>query len=215
MITDTVQDVSSRRYPDFGPDVETAEEAQGRSALAGEPRPVVYLLGRRIYFRPLELEDEPLLRRWLNDPRVRVRLCHRPPVTATRERAYLEELGQDRTHYAFGIVVKANDALIGSAGLRNIDPISRSATFGILIGDLASQGRGYGTEATRLMLKFAFQELNLNRVELAVIGSNWRAIRVYQKCGFVPEGCLRQAVFRDGQYEDEYRFAVLREEWRP
>ena len=113
----------------------------------------------------------------------------------------------------FGIVLKGSDRLIGSIGLRNVDPVGRSATFGIIIGDLNYHNQGYGTKATKLVLKFAFQELNLNRVELSVFGNNWRAIRVYQKVGFVNEGCLRQAAYRNGQYQDEYRFAILREEW--
>ena len=182
-------------------------------APARDPEPVIYYMGRRIYFRPLEPEDEPLLRRWVNDPRVWRYLVHRPPMNAPRERAYIETLGQSDKDYVFGIAIKETDRLIGSVGLHRIDPICRSATFGLMIGDVNYHNRGYGTEATRLALKFGFQELNLNRIELCVFGNNWRAIRLYQKVGFVPEGCFRQAQYRNGQYQDEYRFAMLREEW--
>lgn len=178
-----------------------------------DPSPVVFYLGERIYFRPIELEDEPLLRRWINDPRIWRYTLHRPPINAGREREWIESLGKSRTEYVFGIVAKDGDRLIGCTGLREVDPIARSATFGIVIGDVAFQNRGYGTEATRLALRYGFQELNLNRIQLAVFSDNWRAIRVYQKVGFVHEGCLRQAQFRNGTYQDEYRFAILREEW--
>lgn len=192
----------------------------GRMLRGGEARtderqdgPVVYYLGERIYFRPLELADEPLLRRWINDPRVWRYLLHRGPINEQREREYLESLGKSSKDYTFGIVARDSDRLIGSTGLHNLDPVARSATFGIMIGDVARHNQGYGTEATRLTLKFAFQELNLHRIQLSVYGNNWRAIRVYQKVGFVHEGCLRQAAYRNGQYVDEYRFAILREEW--
>lgn len=220
------------RKPGHAPHAESAAEFEPASALEVEPErpkqtghslvgrvderrdaPVVYYLGERIYFRPLELSDEPLLRRWINDPRIWRNLLHRRPTTEQLEREYLEGLGKNDRDYVFGIVDKNGDRLIGSTGLRNVDPVARSATFGILIGDVSRHHQGYGTEATRLVLKFAFQELNLNRIQLSVYGHNWRAIRVYQKVGFVHEGCLRQATYRDGQYVDEYRFAILREEW--
>jgi RimJ/RimL family protein N-acetyltransferase len=190
------------------------------AAVCTEPRsvvrqdaPIVYYMGSRIYFRPLELSDERLLRRWINDPRIWRYLLQRRPTTEQGEREYLESLGKNGKDYNFGIVAKDGDRLIGSTALRDIDPVARSATFGILIGEVDLHGQGYGTEATQLALKFAFCELNLHRLQLSVFGNNWRAIRVYQKAGFVSEGCLRQAAYRDGQYVDEYRFAILREEW--
>ncbi len=178
-----------------------------------EDRPVVYYLGQRIYFRPLEVSDEPQLRRWVNDPRVWATLQHRGPINAARETEWIESLGKSTSDYTFGIVVKENDRLIGSTGLHRINPVTRSAAFGLMIGEVSQHNRGYGSEATRLAVRYGFRELNLNRIELSVYADNWRAIRVYQKAGFVHEGCLRQAVYRNGRYLDEYRFAILREEW--
>jgi RimJ/RimL family protein N-acetyltransferase len=82
-----------------------------------------------------------------------------------------------------------------------------------MIGEVSRQNRGYGTEAVRLLVRYGFEILNLNRIGLSVFANNLRAIRTYQKAGFVHEGCLRQARFHGGRYEDEYRFAILREEW--
>ncbi len=89
----------------------------------------------------------------------------------------------------------------------------RRASFGILIGDKAAWGKGYGSEATRLMLRHAFETLNLNRVWLHVYEYNQRGIRAYEKVGFRREGVLRQDTFRDGRYWDTIAMAVLREEW--
>ncbi|HEY4720855.1 MAG TPA: GNAT family N-acetyltransferase, partial [Anaerolineae bacterium] len=113
---------------------------------------VVYYEGERIYFRPIEVEDEPRLRGWINDPAVRRYLLHRPPLNAAREREWIESQGKSATDYVFGITVRQGDRLIGTTGLHRIDTIARSAVFGLYIGDKAFQGRGYGKEATRLAL---------------------------------------------------------------
>jgi RimJ/RimL family protein N-acetyltransferase len=174
---------------------------------------VVYCEGERIYFRPLDLEDEPQLRKWINDPVNRQYLLHRGPLNSLREREFIESQGKSASDYVFGVVARQGERLIGTVGLHRIDAVNRSATLGLQIGDNASKGRGYGREAVRLALKYAFEELNLNRVELSVFADNWRAIRTYQKVGFVQEGCARQAQYRNGRYQDEYRFAMLRSEW--
>lgn len=180
---------------------------------AAEAAKVVSYAGERIYLRPIELEDEPLLRRWINDPRNWRGLMFRPPINACREREWIESLGKSTTDYVFGVVVRNGDRLIGTAGLHRINAINRSAEFGINLGDVAYQNQGYGTETARLLIRYGFEELNLNRIALSVFANNPRAISCYQKSGFVHEGCLRQALYRGGRFHDEYRFAILREEW--
>jgi [ribosomal protein S5]-alanine N-acetyltransferase len=174
---------------------------------------VVFYEGQRIYFRPLELEDAPLLRKFINDPANWRFLRHGQPYNAVREREWIESLGKNATDYVFGIALQQGDRLIGTTGLHRMNTINRSAVFGINIGDTAFQNRGYGREATQLVLKYGFEELNLNRIELSVFADNWRAIRMYQKVGFVQEGCARQAYYSNGRYQDEYRFGMLRSEW--
>lgn len=84
---------------------------------------------------------------------------------------------------------------------------------GIVIGEKEYWNRGYGSDALRTLLRFAFEELNLHRVFLHVFDFNERAIRCYEKVGFRHEGRLRQARFTEGRYVDELVMAVLREEW--
>lgn len=174
---------------------------------------VVYYEGRRIYFRPVELDDALLLRKFINDPANWRFLNHGRPYNDLREREWIDSLGKSGTDYVFGIALQQGDRLIGVTGLHRVDPVNRSAMFGINIGDTAFQGLGYGREATQLALKYGFEELNLNRIELEVFAENWRGIRMYQKVGFVQEGCARQARFSRGRYQDAYRFAMLRSEW--
>jgi RimJ/RimL family protein N-acetyltransferase len=89
---------------------------------------------------------------------------------------------------------------------------TRTATYAILIGP-PHQGHGYGTEATRLVVRYGFAELGLHRIQLAVIGGNERALRTYRKAGFVEEGRSRESLYRDGAWHDEIRMSILDREW--
>lgn len=103
---------------------------------------------------------------------------------------------------------------VGSTGLHQINWKDRCAIFGIALGEKTYWDRGYGTDATRTMLRFAFEELNLNRVELEVFDENLRARRCYEKVGFRHEGTRRQAVFTEGVYHDVHLMSILREEFQ-
>ncbi len=103
---------------------------------------------------------------------------------------------------------------IGDIGLMDIDWRTRAAEVGILIGEKSFWNQGYGSEAMRLMLKHAFDTLNLNRVFLRVYDHNPRAIRAYEKVGFVHEGRMRQARYYAGEYFDVLLMSVLRSEWQ-
>jgi len=113
----------------------------------------------------------------------------------------------------FAILTRAENKLIGNCGLHGVDPKNRSAVFGIFIGDKDYWDKGYGTDTTRTLLRFAFGELGLNRVELEVYAYNPRAMRAYEKAGFRRDGVRRQALFREGKFHDIYLMCILREEW--
>jgi len=102
---------------------------------------------------------------------------------------------------------------VGNIGLHSIDFKNRKATLGIVIGEKKYWNQGYGTDAIRALLKFAFRELNLNKVILDVLDNNKRAIRVYEKCGFTREGTRREEVFKDGSYRDIIRMSILSREF--
>jgi RimJ/RimL family protein N-acetyltransferase len=107
------------------------------------------------------------------------------------------------------------DEPIGLVSLTNIDTVHRHADFHILIGPDSVKGKGVGTAATRAMLQHGFGDLNLHRVSLTVLAGNARAIRVYEKVGFKREGLLRDAVYKNGGYQDLIAMALLSHEIEP
>ncbi len=106
-----------------------------------------------------------------------------------------------------------SEKFIGVVYLHEIDWINRNAEKAIWIGDKAFQGKGAGEFATRGMLHHAFNDLNLHRLHLTVLETNERALKLYRKVGFVEEGRLRQAVYKDGHYVDLIRMGMLVEEY--
>jgi RimJ/RimL family protein N-acetyltransferase len=173
-----------------------------------------FRIGAKVYLRPLEREDAPLLTPWFNDPEVTRNLLRYRPLNLREEEAWIDKLGHGEHDLAVGIVVRATDRLIGGTGFHQLDFQNRHGSFGICIGEKSEWGKGYGTEATALMVQYAFDTLNLNRVWLHVYEYNERGIRAYEKAGFKREGVLRQACYRDGRYWDTIVMAVLRDEWQ-
>lgn len=106
-----------------------------------------------------------------------------------------------------------DDRLIGFIVIHSIEWNNRAGTLAMGIGHANDRGKGYGSEALQLILRYAFHELNLNRVGLDVIEYNERGIRAYEKAGFKVEGRMRQAVQRDGKLYDRIIMGILRSEW--
>ncbi|MEZ4223852.1 MAG: GNAT family protein [Polyangiaceae bacterium] len=111
------------------------------------------------------------------------------------------------------IAATSDDTCLGHVGLYNIDHRIRKAEFAIMLGAKERQGQGLGKRVTRFVLDYAFDNLNLNRVELSLLASNARAKRLYDSLGFVQEGVQRQAQFKNGEYLDVILMSLLRDEW--
>lgn len=173
----------------------------------------VFLEGRHIYLRPIDLKDLERFYRWFNDPELRRLLLLPLPTTRMAEREFIKRMTRLKDGVVLSILVKRGGRLIGNVSLFRIDGIHRSADLGIAIADLSMASRGFGTEAIGLMLDYAFGTLNLNRVGLAVHDFNRRALAAYRRAGFVEEGRKRQSHYCDGRYHDDIMMSVLREEW--
>jgi RimJ/RimL family protein N-acetyltransferase len=172
-----------------------------------------FLIGSRIYLRPIEREDVPLVTAWINRPEVTRTLRMTRPMNRRQEEEWGERLGRSENDLSLLIAVKETDRPIGATSFHHIDSRNRHAEFGIMIGEPDEWGKGYGTEATALMVRHAFETLNLNRIWLHVYEYNSRGLRSYEKLGFKKEGVLRQENFREGRYWDTIVMGLLRQEW--
>lgn len=174
------------------------------------------IYGDRVRLRHVEQEDLPQFVIWLNDPEVRHGLALRFPLSMAEEKNWFEAMLKNPVEERpLVIEVKQGDGwqVIGNSGFHNLDWRNSNAELGIFIGDKAFWDKGYGTEVTGLLLRHGFSTLNLHRIYLRVFEDNPRAVRSYEKAGFVHEGRMRQAEFHDGRYHDVLFMSVLRPEW--
>ncbi|HWO94421.1 MAG TPA: GNAT family protein [Dehalococcoidia bacterium] len=176
------------------------------------------LEGRLVRLRAHRPSDLDACLRWMNDVEVLRTSAGRYPVSPSAEAAWLERVsagdasGVPRDVH-FGIDALSDGRYIGNCSIERVSFENRSAEVGIMIGEKDCWDRGYGTDAMRTMLRFAFREMNLNRIQLDVFDFNARAISSYRKCGFVEEGRRRKAWFAEGSYHDIVVMGVLRDEF--
>lgn len=176
------------------------------------------IYGKRIRLRHTERDDLPLFVAWLNDPEVTRGLGMFLPLSLVEEEQWFENtLQQPAEERPLTIEVCQDESwrTIGNSGFHAIDWRNRSAEVGIVIGDKSFWDQDYGSETIQLLLEYGFNTLNLHRVYLRVFEDNPRAIRAYEKAGFIHEGRMRQAEFRRGDYRDVLLMSVLRPEWVP
>ncbi len=164
--------------------------------------------------RPVEERDLPDFVRWLND-RELTRWLERleKPPTLEEEYEWWHDKRSDPDNILWAIDSPQGD-LVGSVELR-LTLRAERAEMGIAIHDKTQWGKGLGTDAVRLVVDYAFEELNLNRVQLTTDEENVRAIRCYEKAGFVREGLLRQHRLAGGAFGNTVIMGILRDEWTP
>ncbi|WP_128894982.1 GNAT family N-acetyltransferase [Longirhabdus pacifica] len=151
----------------------------------------------------------------INDPEVMKNLVGKTPFlfTLEDEEKWYKENSSSNDTYNFAIETLEDGKYIGGCGINGLDWKNSKATVGIFIGDKNYWSRGYGTDALKVLIRFIFEQMNINKVKLNVFSFNKRAIKSYEKCGFKTEGVMRQEMFRDGKYYDDIHMGLLREEW--
>ena len=158
-------------------------------------QPIVTIEGKRVALGPLRRDLLPLYQRWMNDPAVvrTVWASLRPLLLEDEQQWYDQKIGATDT-VLFQIYIRDGWRPIGNAGLLELEHQHGVAEFGILIGEKDCWDQGYGTEATRLILDYAFNVLGLHNVMLSVYDYNRRGVRAYEKAGFKVIGRRRQAL---------------------
>lgn len=174
------------------------------------------IYGDRVRIRHVEREDLPKFVEWLNDQEIYQGLSMYTPLSMAAEENWFETmLKNPKDEQPLCIEAKVDDGwqLIGNSGYFDLDWRNRSVELGIFIGDKIFWNQGYGTEVMRLLLRHGFATLNLHRIYLRVFEDNPRAIRSYEKAGFVHEGRQRQGEYHEGEFHDVLFMSVLRPEW--
>ena len=165
----------------------------------------------KIKLRALTSTDIQKTLAWNNQDDIKELYAGHPfPVNLEMETDWYEKILRSNTPTTvFGIELVEEEKLIGITILKNINLIHRKAEFAILIGDKEERGKGYSKLATLETLRFGFYQLGLNRIYLYVQQNNKVAIKLYEKIGFTIEGELRETVFKDGVFHNEYILSIL------
>ena len=134
-------------------------------------------------------------------------------ISAEIDEIWYENYQKNRQTTVRCSIVDEKDEIMGLISLTSIDAINKSAELHIMIGELSNHGKGLGTFAVKEILSHAFNNLNLNKVELSVLENNKKAIALYEKCGFQFEGVKRKSVYKNGEYFDLHLYSILRSEY--
>lgn len=167
--------------------------------------------GELVALRAREPADAPRYHAWHSDPDT-MRWWDRvyPPLPAEAQAERMRTApSPDFAEPSFTITAKATGEAIGWCGLHHISEVHRHAELGVMVGEPAFRGGGYGTDATRTLCRFAFARMNLARVTLTVFPGNTGARRVYERLGFAEEGVQRRAFWKRGEWHDLVHMAVF------
>ena len=169
----------------------------------------------RVRLSALTRADIPVLTCWHDDPEF-LRLWDSRAARPKSEQeihTWLDELGKAQDTVTFAIRPPEGDALLGMVELDGIEWQHGTCYLGIGIGERTNWGKGYGSEALGLVLRYAFHELNLHRISVTVFDNNLRSLALFEKHGFVREGVYREFVLRDGERHDMLLYGLLQREW--
>jgi len=174
------------------------------------------LRGSRVRLAALTPDDLPVIARWYEDAEFMRLYDARAAVPKTKAELdqWLEDLHKSKEIVGFAIRPVDRDDLIGTLELDDILWPHGVCGLAIAIGDRANWGKGYGYEAAQLALAFAFDELNMHRVQVTVFTYNERSLALFEKLGFQREGVYREFLRRDGQRYDMILYGILDREWR-
>jgi len=173
------------------------------------------LAGQSVTLRRHAPQNVTAFRRWYADPEIaRLARYQQAPMRPDEIERFFAARVVGPDALAMAVHERTTDRLIGTCAFSQLDGDNGSALYHITIGESDAWGRGYGTEATRLMVDHAFGALGLHRIALFVFEFNERAIRAYRRVGFVAEGRSRESVWRDGRWWDELAMSFLESDWR-
>ncbi|MCL2409248.1 MAG: GNAT family N-acetyltransferase [Oscillospiraceae bacterium] len=170
------------------------------------------IVGNKVILRALCDEDAAFFARWYNEPEVMFECgFHEPTTFEAERRRILTPEDADEDWYA---VTDLSGRIVGETGFLRMWPHWRCTDMSMIIPNPEDQGKGYGSEAGRLMLDRAFRHYNLNRISVGVVGLNTQALNYWERLGFRKEGIQEQGYFYDGVHSDFVMMRILKNEYR-
>lgn len=171
--------------------------------------------GKKIRLREYRKSDAEVAQNYINDKELKKNL--NPgipyPYTLQDEEKWFESNTALKDTYSFAIETLGDNVYIGGCGINQVDWKNSNVEIGIFIGNKEYWNKGYGTDAMNVLIRFIFNEMNINKIKLNVYSFNKRALRCYEKCGFKTEGVLRKELYREGNYHDIIVMGLLKEEF--
>ena len=170
------------------------------------------IIGEKVILRPYREEDAEFFTHWYNNPEVMFECGFHEGTTLEQELKKIRR-PEDSDEDWYAVTDKITGRIVGETGLLRMWPHWRTTDMSVIIPNPADQGKGYGGEATCLMLARAFGHYNMNRVSIGVVGLNAPALAFYDKIGFKQEGIQEQGYFYNGEFSDFIMMRILRSEW--
>lgn len=165
-----------------------------------------------IYIREMTYEDTDHIVEWRNKDSVRKNFIYQALFTRESHENWIRTMIETGKVVQMMICEMATGRAVGSVYIRDIEPIHKKAEYGIFIGEDDARGKGYGTAAAKLMIKYCFEERKLHRLFLRVYAENAQAIASYEKAGFVKEAYLHDDVYVDGRYRDIVLMGIINQQ---
>jgi len=174
-----------------------------------------FLEGEKVALRDFKLSDGKLLKLWLSNKKVNYFLeMGFRPFRDKEVRAFQKRAMNSENDIIFTILKKENRKVIGSCGLYDIDFISKRGQLNIIIGDDQSHNDGYGTDTVKILIKYGFERLGLNSIQLGVNAENIKGLKAYKKAGFKKEGQRRQYIYTNNKFNDMIVMSILASEYK-
>ena len=160
------------------------------------------IIGDKVQLIPLNEDCFELTFKWVNNPSLRTFIGTKFPVNKVEHEKWFLNKSQDTYNKTFGIQIKETKRIIGLVGNSNFEPLDRTTSIFIYLGDTKDRNNGYGKEALNLFTSFCFNSLNSRKIWAHIFDFNKASIRLFTNSGYFKEGLLKEHVFRDGIYND-------------
>ena len=168
-------------------------------------------MNKRVYLRALEPEDYKVSIKWRKDDEIWDMLGGTKYfVSEAYEKDWVEKTIFNSKDIKLAVCLVENDRYIGNVYMTDINMTNRSCHSHILIGEREYWGQGYAHEALMLAVDYMFNERNIHRIQANVLESNIASLKMHEKCGYKVEGLLRDAVYKNGEYQNQYVLSLLR-----